>query len=79
MERVMGSGYVLGDVSAARIRIREAIPEAQFEETDYGFGLSVTGPGMKYALVVFQPGRDDIGQPEIIGDVGRIIEALRGE
>lgn len=72
-----GRGFTINDVEVARRRIVEAVPDAEFDHSDYGFGLGVRRPDAMVAYIVFRPGRSDIGQTQVIADVDKIIEALQ--
>jgi hypothetical protein len=71
-------GYYRGTVDAAERKIRAACPKVTLERWDYGFsmlGYKCDGePIGNSRRVVFQAGRADIGQPEIIADVDELIK-----
>lgn len=69
--------YAKSDVDAAERAIREAVPDAHVERTDYGWSLSAARADRTMAFVVFQVERRDRGQPEIKKDVQAVISALR--
>lgn len=72
----LSNGFLLADVAAASERIRAACPDVLLERSDYGFGLTAINPSGSVA-VVFQPGRADNGQPEIIANVDDVIARMK--
>lgn len=62
------NGYTLDQVDRAERMIRTAVPGALFDRGDYGFTLAVANAARTKAFIVFRPGRDDIGQTEVISD-----------
>lgn len=60
--------YTLADVKDAKRKILAAFPTARVEDwQDYGWRLTVAAPDLSGAIIVFQPEREEIGQPEVIG------------
>lgn len=58
--------YSLKDVDAAEALIRSEHPDAIIERGDYDWSLSVADKDWQSpGIILFQPRRDDIGQPEI--------------
>lgn len=73
-------GFYIWQVDKAEQAIRDARADAVFDRSDYGFGLAVWGKSAT-VFIVFQPGRADIGQPEVVSDdaaIDSIIARLRG-
>lgn len=71
-------GYFRGNVDAAERKIKAACPDVTLERWDYGFsmcGYKSNGEPLEHSRrIVFQAGRADIGQPEIIADVDSLIK-----
>lgn len=66
----------MDDLKAACRKIRQAIPGARFNWYDYECSVSVAHPTINKAFVIYQAPRSDSGQPEIVGDVDKIIAEL---
>ena len=70
------AGWLKADVEARMARIREVLPDAQFETFDYGFGLYAS---LRYGpiVVVMRSARLGRDLPEINLPAAAAIEALR--
>ncbi len=68
----------MNDLKDSCRRIREAIPGARFNWYDYDSSVSVAHPIINKAFVIYQAPRPDVGRPEIVGDVEKIIAELDG-
>lgn len=70
--------YFLADVDRAEKRLRDAgLIGIRFERPDYRFGLTAYRREPFKVVVVYQPARDDMGQPEIVRTVEDVIAEFK--
>ena len=77
MDYEWGADYTIEDVNAAEARIRRECPDALVARTDYDWSLSVAKADRSKGFIVFRTSRPDRGRTCHIGDVGKIIAALK--
>jgi hypothetical protein len=71
--------YTLADVEAAEARIRKECPTAILSRGDYDWALVVLPADKSRAFWVFRPCDMARNQPGFIGDVDKIIAALKAQ
>lgn len=86
MKRIMGvedvseqADYTLADVDAAEARIRREYPGVLVSRGDYDWALSVAKADKSIAFIVYRPGVASRNQTMAIGDVDKIIAALKAQ
>lgn len=77
------TSWLKDEVDQTAAKLREAVAGVYIERPDYGFGLTaiksdVGKPGVAVVVKVYQPARDDIGQPEIRNSLEYTIAVLNG-
>lgn len=68
--------FSIKEVSAAETLVRAKYPHLTTARTDYDFGLSVANIASGKAIILFRPGRPEIGQSEIFSTPDNVAAAL---
>jgi hypothetical protein len=76
-QRIMTEWFTLADVEAAEARIRRECPSAILSRSTYDGSLFVRSADRSELFVVYQDPDPSCSRPGVIGDLDKVIAALK--